>query len=99
MDKKKIFVGNLPWSMSGHSLKELFIKYGEIVDVAVISDSSTGRSRGFGFITFSNEADAEKAKTEMNGKDIEGRKIVVNIAKQTEEKSGFRSNNNYRRDR
>lgn len=83
--------------MSGHSLKDLFTPYGEIVDAVVISDSSTGRSRGFGFITFANESDAEKAKVEMNDKDVEGRNIVVNTAKQREEKSGFRSNNNYRR--
>lgn len=95
MDKKKLFVGNLPWSMSGHSLKDLFAPYGEIVDAVIISDRSTGRSRGFGFITFANESDAEKAKAEMNGKDVEGRNIVVNTAKQREERSEFRSNNDY----
>jgi len=95
VDKKKLFVGNLPWSMSGHSLKELFAQYGEIVDAVIISDRSTGRSRGFGFVTFTNEADAEKAKAEMNDKDVEGRNIVVNTAKQREEKEGFGSSQNY----
>ncbi len=86
MDNKKLFVGNLPWSMSSHSLKDLFATYGEIVDCVIISESSTGRSKGFGFITFSSEQDAEKAKTEMNGKNIEGRNIIVNTAKPREDK-------------
>jgi RNA recognition motif-containing protein len=81
--------------MSGHSLKGLFAKFGKIVDVTVISDSSTGRSKGFGFITFARELSATKAKKEMNNADVEGRKIVVSIARQNEEKSGYRDN--YRR--
>lgn len=99
MDKKKLFVGNLPWSMSSHSLKELFLQFGEIVDAIIISESSTGRSKGFGFITFASEESAQKAQSEMNGKDIEGRGIVVNIAKPREERGNFRGNTTYRRHR
>lgn len=102
MDKKKLFVGSLPWSLSSTSLKELFGAYGEIVDSIIISDSATGRSKGFGFVTFAKQEDAEKAQAEMNGKDVEGRNIVVNFAKPREERSGgFRGggNNNYRRGR
>ena len=103
MDKKKLFVGSLPWSMSSTSLKDLFAQFGEIVDAIIISDSATGRSKGFGFVTFSNEADAEKAQTEMNGKDVEGRNIVVNFAKPREDRGGggggFRRNDNFRRSR
>lgn len=97
MDKKKLFVGSLPWSLSSSSLKDLFAQYGEIVDAIIISDSSSGRSKGFGFITFANEADAEKAQSEMNGKDVEGRNIVVNFAKPREQRSDFRRNDNYRK--
>lgn len=89
MDKKKLFVGGLPWSMSGHSLKDLFAQYGEIIDAVIISDRATGRSKGFGFVTFAKEEDAEKARQEMSGKDIEGRNIIVNTAKPREEKRGF----------
>lgn len=100
MDKNKLFVGSLPWSLNNDSLRELFSQYGEIVEVVVISDRDTGRSKGFGFITFKNEEDAQKA-LEMDGKEVEGRKIVVNIAKPRENRSGggFRHDNNFRKDR
>ena len=93
MDKKKLFVGSLPWSVTTDTLKELFASYGEIVDAVVISDRMSGRSKGFGFVTFSNEADAEKAQAEMNEKDVEGRKLIVNFAKPREERSDFRRPN------
>lgn len=103
MDKKKLFIGSLPWAINSDSIKDLFAQYGEIVDAVVISDSATGRSKGFGFVTFANEADAEKAQSEMDGKDVEGRNIVVNFAKPRENRSGggtggFRGgNDNFRR--
>lgn len=95
MDKKKLYVGNLPWSMNNDSLKELFASYGEIVEAIVISDRMSGRSKGFGFVTFADEAAAEKAAAEMNGKDVEGRQIVVNVARPREERGGggFRRDN------
>lgn len=99
MDKKKLYVGNLPWSMSGDSLKELFAQFGEITEAIIISDRMSGRSKGFGFITFANEADAEKAVAEMSEKEIEGRKIVVNVARPREareDRGGFRSDNRRR---
>lgn len=103
MDKKKLFVGSLPWSMSGQSLQDLFSSYGDIVEAIIISDSMSGRSKGFGFVTFATEEAAQKAQSEMDGKDIEGRKIVVNFAKPREERSdrgGYnRGGNNFRRDR
>lgn len=101
MDKKKLFVGSLPWSLSGQSLNDLFSQYGEIVEAVIISDSMTGRSKGFGFVTFANEADAEKAQAEMNGKEVEGRTIVVNFARPREDRGGggFRKDNNFRKGR
>lgn len=99
MDKKKLYVGNLPWSMTNDSLKELFASYGEVVEAVVITDRMSGRSKGFGFVTFADEAAAEKAAAEMNGKEVETRKIVVNVARPREERpagGGFRGG--FRRD-
>jgi RNA recognition motif-containing protein len=83
MDKNKIFVGSLPWAINNDSLRELFAQYGEITEATVIMDRATGRSKGFGFVTFANEESAQKA-LEMDGKDVEGRTIVVNIARPRE---------------
>lgn len=94
MDKNKIFVGSLPWSINNDSLKELFSQYGEITEAIVITDRMSGRSKGFGFVTFANADSAQKA-LEMGGKEVEGRPIVVNIAKPREERGGggFRRDN------
>lgn len=87
MDSKKLYVGNLPWSVTNESLHDLFAAYGEIVEAIVISDRMSGRSKGFGFVTFANDADAEKAVAEMHDKEVEGRKIVVNVARPREERT------------
>ncbi|MBI3620215.1 RNA-binding protein [Candidatus Roizmanbacteria bacterium] len=101
MDKKKLYVGNLPWSMTDESLRELFASYGEITEAVVIMDRMSGRSKGFGFVTFATEESAEKATAELNNKAIEGRNIVVNTAKPKEDRGnrggGFQRNN-FRRD-
>ncbi|MCL4374765.1 RNA-binding protein [Patescibacteria group bacterium] len=86
MDKKKLYIGNLPWSVNNDSLKEMFAAYGEISEAVVITDRYSGRSKGFGFVTFVNEADAEKAVAEMAEKEVGGRKIVVNVARPREER-------------
>jgi|SRR3989338_2616493 len=101
MDKKKLYVGNLPWSIDDQGLKDLFSALGEVTEAVVIKDKYTGRSKGFGFVTFANEADAEKAVTEMAEKEVDGRKIVVNVAKPREEGGnrgggGFQRNNQRR---
>ncbi len=93
MDQKKLYVGNLPWSMTGDSLREMFSAYGELTDAVVISDRMSGRSKGFGFVTFANEADAQKAAAEMNDKEVEGRKLVVNTAKPREDRPDRRDFN------
>lgn len=77
----KIYVGNLPWSMDSAKLQELFKSYASLVSANVINDKETGRSRGFGFVEITDEQEAQKAISEMNGKDIEGRKLVVNEAR------------------
>lgn len=78
---KKLYVGNLPFSVNSEKLKELFSAYGKVDEANVISFKDTGRSKGFGFITLSDDKEAEKAIQEMNGKEIEGRKLNVNEAK------------------
>ncbi len=77
----KVYVGNLPFSVEQEKLKELFAPYGEIEEAVVISDKFSGRSKGFGFVTFKDDEAAKKAIAEMNDKDIEGRKLRVNEAK------------------
>ena len=97
MDKKKLYVGNLPWSITNDSLKELFATYGKITEAIVITDRMSGRSKGFGFVTFADEVAAEKAAAEMNGKTVEERQIVINVARPREERpNGFRGG--FRRD-
>jgi RNA recognition motif-containing protein len=96
MDKNKLFVAGLPWAVTNDMLRDMFAVYGEIVEAIVITDRDTGRSKGFGFVTFKNDADAQKA-LEMDGKTIEERTIVVNIAKPREpRKDNFRRDNNRR---
>jgi len=80
----KVYVGNLPWSVDSGKLKEMFSEFGEISEATVISDKYSGRSKGFGFVTFENEEDAQKAITAMNEKEIDGRAIKVNEAKPME---------------
>lgn len=79
--KTKLYVGNLPYSVTSDSLKAAFASFGEIVDAVVIMDKRFGRSKGFGFVEFAKEADAQKAVEGMNGADMEGRKLVVNFAR------------------
>ena len=83
---KKLYVGNLPFSVDLTKLKELFASYGDIEDATVISDKFSGRSKGFGFVTFANDADADKAIAEMNEKDVEGRPMKVNEARPMEDR-------------
>ena len=80
-NKKKLYVGNLPYTTTADELKTAFSEFGEIVDAVIISDKRTGSSKGFGFIEFADEAAATKAVEAMNGKDFAGRNIVVNIAR------------------
>jgi len=77
----KIYVGNLPFSVDSEKLKGLFSEFGNIEEATVISDKFSGRSKGFGFVTFSDDEAAKKAIAQMNEKDIEGRNLKVNEAK------------------
>jgi len=92
VDNKKLFVGNLPWGITNDSLRELFASVGEVVEAMVITDRMSGRSKGFGFVTFATEEAAQAAVAQLNEKEIEGRKIIVNVARPREERrdGGFR---------
>ena len=78
---KKIYVGNLPWSTTEADLRDLFATIGEVHSAAVITDRDTGRSRGFGFIEM-DDADAEKAIAELNGRELGDRALRVNEAQE-----------------
>ena len=81
----KIYVGNLPFGVDSDKLKELFSEFGEVTEATVISDRFSGRSKGFGFVTFGDDESAKKAIDAINEKEVEGRKIKVNEAKPREE--------------
>lgn len=78
---KKLYVGNLPFSVDDEKLKEVFSAFGEIEEATVLKDKYSGRSKGFGFVTFIKDEDADRAIAEMNEKDLEGRNVKVNEAK------------------
>ncbi|TLM35467.1 RNA-binding protein [Acinetobacter baumannii] len=76
----RCFVGGLAWATTDRSLEEAFSQYGEIVDSKIINDRETGRSRGFGFVTFKEEEGLRAAIEGMNGQSLDGRNITVNEA-------------------
>ncbi|HLC93637.1 MAG TPA: RNA-binding protein [Patescibacteria group bacterium] len=80
----KLYVGNLPYSYTDSSLRDLFSTYGNIVSATVVTDRNSGRSKGFGFVELEDDSSAQMAMTELNGKDIDGRKITVNVARPME---------------
>jgi len=88
----KIYVGNLPFGVDKAKLDELFGTFGDIEESIVISDKFSGRSKGFGFVTFKDDESAKKAIAEMNDKEVEGRNIKVNEAKPMEDRPPRRDN-------
>lgn len=92
---KKLFVGNLPYKTTNADLMDMFSKAGEITEAVVIMDRERGVSKGFGFVTMTNDADMQAAIEMWNGKEIEGRALTVNEARPQEERP--RSFNNNRR--
>jgi len=93
----KIYVGNLSYDMTEEDLRGAFEPYGAVNEITIIMDRFSGRSKGFGFVEMPNQAEAEKAIAELNGKEIRGRSITVNQARPREERprrnneGGFRS--------
>lgn len=77
---EQIYIGNLPYRATERDLRARFSNYGRINDVRIVKDRRTGRSKGYAFITFSNARDAKKS-LDAHGKELEGRSLVVHIAK------------------
>jgi cold-inducible RNA-binding protein len=77
---KKLFVGSLSWNTTNADLEAAFARFGEITEAKVITNRETGRSRGFGFVTFDDDNAADTAISEMNGTELDGRAITVNEA-------------------
>ncbi len=84
---KKLYVGGIPYSSTQDELKEAFAQVGPVLSATIIIDKMTGRSKGFGFVEMENDADAEKAVAEWNGKDFQGRVLTVNEARPLEERA------------
>lgn len=80
-DNNKIFIANIPWSITDSQLGEIFQEVGEVIKAEIIIDRETQRSRGFGFVTFTSPDSVNKAIESKNGYDIKGRKIIVAKAK------------------
>lgn len=77
----KLYVGNLSYSLSESELESAFSEFGNVVSTAIIKDRDSGRSKGFGFVEFENDNDGQAAVDGLNGKEIGGRAVVVNVAR------------------
>ena len=86
MAKQSLFVGSLAYATTDDGLKQFFETVGEVESARVISDKFSGRSKGFGFVEYVDEANNQKAVDELNGKELDGRPIVVNISKPKEDR-------------
>ena len=84
----KLYVGNLSFNTTETDLQDLFAQAGPVTEVTLMQDKFTGKSRGFAFVTMTNEADAQKAIADLNGKTVEGRPLTVNEARPREPRPG-----------
>lgn len=78
---KRLYVGNLSYKADEETVREIFSEVGDVLSVKIITDAATGRSKGFGFVEMSSDADAEKAISSLNGKTIMDRALTVNEAR------------------
>ena len=85
---KKLFVGSLSWDTNDEGLRNAFSPHGEISEAIVISDRDSGRSRGFGFVTFDDDESADKAVAALNGTELDGRTIKVDVAQAKQRSDG-----------
>src|SRR6266852_5274844 len=88
MSNNKMFVGNLSFNTTENDLQDMFAAHGTVVEANLMMDRDTGRPRGFGFITMGTPEEAETAIGALNGKNIDGRALTVNVARPREERSG-----------
>ncbi len=84
----KLFVGNLDFKVTENDLQDAFAAFGTVVEANLVTDRTSGRPRGFGFVTMSSPEEAQKAIEGMNGKELGGRPLTVNVARPREERSG-----------
>ena len=83
----KLFVGNLSFDTTENDLQDAFAAHGTVTETNMMMDRETGRPRGFGFVTMSSAGEAQKAIDALNGKDVDGRALTVNVAKPREERA------------
>ena len=84
----KLFVGNLSFNTTENDLQDAFAAHGTVVEANLMVDRTSGRPRGFAFVTMGSEEEAQKAMNAMNGADLDGRNLTVNVARPREERSG-----------
>lgn len=82
--KNKLFIGGLAWATGEDSLRNAVSRFGELEEVKVVTDRETGRSRGFGFVTFVDEDAAARCKEEMDGATVDGRNVKVDFPRERE---------------
>lgn len=82
----KLFIGSLAWGTDDNSLEEAFAPFGKVISATVVKDRDTGRSKGFGFVEFENDEEGKAAEAGMNGKELDGREIIVNEARPKEDR-------------
>ena len=92
----KLYVGNLSFVTTNQDLNNLFAEIGTVTSCNIIEDRDTGRSRGFGFVEMSSQAEGENAIAQLNGRDIDGRELKVNLAKPQETRNGSNGRGGYK---
>jgi len=85
----RLYVGNLSFSSTNETVREAFARIGEVTDVHIVTDRTSGQSRGFGFVTMGTPAEAQKAIEAMNGSTLDGRPLRVNEAEERPQRGGF----------
>lgn len=86
--RPRLYVGNLPYQLTLDDLKEFFADAGDVTDAAIITDRDTGRSKGFGFVEFATDDQANRAQTMFNGAQMKGRTLKVDLAKPRDDTEG-----------
>lgn len=87
-NRPRLYVGNLPYQLTVDELKNFFTGAGNVTDAAIITDRDTGRSKGFGFVEFATDEDANRAQTMFNGAQFKTRTLKVDLAKPRQNKDG-----------
>ena len=79
---KKLYIGNLKFDMTDQELEEAFVPYGEIISAKIVIDRISNRSKGFGFVEFAKDEDADEARDALNGKELKGRTVRIDNARE-----------------